>query len=73
MNIITIYFSNGDILAKNCVDASLQSGFLIVVYSGYSENEQDPISEGFNIKLIDSFEMVRLKGDDEDEGISGEQ
>lgn len=72
MNILTIYFKDGDAITREVVDATLQNGFLLVVYKEFSEDSADPCTEAFNTDLISSFDMIRMKGEEDDEGISGE-
>lgn len=71
MSVLTIYFNNGDVITREVVDAILHDGFLFAVYKQFSEDNTDPCTEAFNTDLISSFEMIRMKGGEDDEGISG--
>lgn len=72
MNVLTIYFKDGDVITREVVDANLQNGFLLVIYKEFSEDSTDPCVEAFNSSIISSFEMVRMKGEENDESVSGE-
>lgn len=72
MNKVNIYFKNHDYIEKECTDVLLDHGMLILFYKPVSEDLEDVASEGFNVDVIENFELIRMM-EEENEGISEEQ
>lgn len=64
-SIAHIYFKNGDEVVRNCLDMKIENGFLILIYRQFSDNEEDPIAEGFNIDTVDCWEFTRIQEGEE--------
>ena len=65
MNKVHVYFKNGDEIVRQCLDMKIENGFLIIIYRLYSDNEEDPIAEGFNIETVDCWEFIRVAEQEE--------
>lgn len=70
--IVRIYFKGGKFMEKGCVDIKLDNGFLIIIYKQFSDDLEDPIIEAFANDEIQSFEFVRMKGEENEESLSEE-
>lgn len=64
-SIAHIYFKNGDEIVRNCLDMKIENGFLILIYRPFSDNEEDPIAEGFNIETVDAWDFTRIQEEGE--------
>ena len=65
MSRVHVYFKNGDEITRDCLDMKIENGFLIIIYRQFSDDEEDPIAEGFSIETVDCWEFIRLKGEEE--------
>lgn len=65
--IARIYFKNGEYIEKICLDIKFDIGMLILIYKQFSDDMEDPIIEGFALDEVQSFEFVRMKGEESDE------
>lgn len=66
MNKVHVYFKNGDEIVRECLDMKIENGFLIIIYRQFSDNEEDPIAEGFSVETVDCWEFIRMQGENED-------
>lgn len=64
-SIAHIYFKNGDEIVRNCMDMKIENGFLILIYRQFSDNEEDPIAEGFNTETVDAWDFTRIQEGEE--------
>ena len=71
--VLRVYFKNGDFREIECLDIKLGNDVLLIIYKQFSDDLEDPILEGISISEIESFDLVRMKGEDDEEGISKEQ
>lgn len=65
MNRVHLYFKNGDEIVRNCMDMKIENGFVILIYRQFSDDEEDPIAEGFNIETVEGWDFIRINGDEE--------
>lgn len=65
MNKVHLYFKNGDEIVRECLDLIVENGFVIIIYRSFSDNEEDPIAEGFNIDTVDCWEFIRHQAESE--------
>ena len=72
MNKVDIYFKNQDYIEHECTDILLDHGMLLVFIKAFSEDPEDVSTFGYNLSDVESFELIRMKGE-EYEGISEEQ
>lgn len=72
MNKVCIYFKDDDYIEVECKDILLDHGMLIIFMQEYSENG-DPTTIAHNLSQINSFEFYRMKGEENNEGLSEEQ
>lgn len=70
--VLRVYFKDGDFREIECLDIKLDNGVLVIVYKQFSDDLEDPVLEGISLSGIESFDLIRLKGEDDEEGISKE-
>ena len=65
--LLKIYFKNGDFRDIQCLDIKLDNGMLVIIYKQFSDDLEDPILEGILLSEIESFDLVRMKREEENE------
>ena len=65
--VLRVYFKDGGFREIECLDIKLDGGMLVIIYKQFSDDLEDPILEGISLSGIESFELVRMKGEEENE------
>ena len=65
--VLRVYFKDNDFREIECLDIKLDNGMLVIIYKQFSDDLEDPILEGISLSEISSFDLVRFKGEEDNE------